>query len=83
MLLLEPYLVNRDETMLPRPWVKWAYQPARAEDVPAPFMWAYAATLQPPAGPVFLSIPMDDWAKLALGPALGRSVTRSEPCSAH
>jgi len=75
MVISEPYLANRDETMLPRPWVKWAYQPARAEDVPAAFMRAYATALQPPAGPVFLSIPLDDWAKPALGPALFREVS--------
>jgi thiamine pyrophosphate-dependent acetolactate synthase large subunit-like protein len=28
--------------------VKWAYQPAHAEDVPAAFMRAYAVALQPP-----------------------------------
>ncbi|WP_329045907.1 benzoylformate decarboxylase [Amycolatopsis sp. NBC_01488] len=69
MVITEPYLTNRDATTLPRPWVKWAYQPARAQDVPAAFMRAYAIALQPPAGPVFLSIPLDDWAKPALGPA--------------
>eukprot|EP01034_Spumella_vulgaris_P007343 gene7343-9355_t len=35
MLLLEPLLTNIDSTNLPRPWVKWAYEPARAEDIPA------------------------------------------------
>ena len=35
-------------TMLPRPWVKWAYEPVRAEDVPAAFMRAIATALQPP-----------------------------------
>jgi benzoylformate decarboxylase len=75
MVITEPYLANRDETMLPRPWVKWAYQPVRAEDVPAAFMRAYAIALQPPAGPVFLSIPLDDWAKPALGPAKIRQVS--------
>ena len=30
MLLCEPYLANPDETLLPQPWVKWAYEPARA-----------------------------------------------------
>src|ERR1700739_823181 len=29
MLLFEPLLTNRDETTLPKPWVKWAYQPVR------------------------------------------------------
>ena len=75
MVLCEPYLTNRDENLMPLPWVKWAYQPARAEDVPAAFMRAYAVALQPPAGPVFLSIPLDDWNKPALGPAVVRTVS--------
>ena len=75
MVLCEPYLTNTQETVLPRPWVKWAYQPARAEDVPAAFMRAYAIAVQPPAGPVFLSIPLDDWDKPALGPAVVRTVS--------
>ena len=76
MVLCEPYLSNPDETVFPRPWVKWAYQPARAEDVPAAFMRAYTIALQPPAGPVYLSIPLDDWEKPALGPAVIRTVDR-------
>src|SRR6202008_2657464 len=74
MLLTEPYLTNRDETMLPRPWVKWAYQPVRAQDVPAAFMRAIATALQPPAGPVFLSLPLADWDKPSEGPAVVRTV---------
>src|SRR3984893_1439357 len=66
MVLCEPLLTNRDETMMPRPWVKWAYQPVRAQDVPAAIMKAYAIALQPPAGPVYLSIPLDDWDQSAL-----------------
>ena len=61
---------------MPQPWVKWAYEPARAEDVPAAFMRAYAVATQPPAGPVFLSIPLDDWNKPALGPAVVRTVSQ-------
>ena len=75
MVLCEPYLTNPEETVLPQPWVKWAYQPARAQDVPAAFMRAYAIAVQPPAGPVFLSIPLDDWDKPALGPAVVRTVS--------
>lgn len=63
MLLAEPFLTNIDATQLPRPWVKWSYQPARAEDVPGAFMRAYAMAIQEPAGPVFLSLPLDDWDK--------------------
>jgi benzoylformate decarboxylase len=63
MLLIEPLLTNIDATTMPRPWVKWAYEPSRAEDVPGAFMRAYAVAIQPPSGPVFLSLPLDDWNK--------------------
>ncbi|MFT0859319.1 benzoylformate decarboxylase [Ancylobacter sp. G4_0304] len=63
MLLLEPLLTNIDAVNLPRPWVKWAYEPSRAEDVPGAFMRAYATAMQQPSGPVFLSLPLDDWEK--------------------
>ena len=76
MLLMEPWLTNVEATMLPRPWVKWAYEPVRAEDVPAAFMRAIATALQPPAGPVFLSLPLDDWEKPCAGPAVVRTVSR-------
>src|SRR3954470_3022426 len=80
MLLLEPYLTNVEATMLPRPWVKWAYEPVRAQDVPAAFMRAIATALQPPTGPVYLSLPLDDWDKPADGPAVVRTVgTRVAP----
>ena len=75
MVLCEPYLSNPDETVFPQPWVKWAYEPKRAEDVPAAFMRAYTIALQPPAGPVYLSIPLDDWGKPALGPAVIRTAS--------
>lgn len=61
MLLVEPMLTNIDATTLPRPWVKWAYEPARPQDIPGAFMRAYATAIQQPAGPVFLSLPLDDW----------------------
>ncbi len=75
MVLCDPYLSNPDPTLMPAPWVKWAYEPKRAEDVPAAFMRAYTVALQPPAGPVYLSIPLDDWEKPALGPAVIRTVS--------
>ncbi|MBV8055677.1 MAG: benzoylformate decarboxylase, partial [Deltaproteobacteria bacterium] len=80
MLLMEPWLTNVEPTMMPRPWVKWAYEPVRAQDVPAAFMRAIATALQPPSGPVFLSLPLDDWEKPCEGPAVIRSVaTRIAP----
>src|SRR5919197_5820566 len=42
MLLFEPWLTNVEATTLPRPWVKWAYEPVRPQDVPAAFMRAIA-----------------------------------------
>ncbi|KAA0099471.1 benzoylformate decarboxylase [Mycolicibacterium sp. P1-18] len=80
MALVDPYLNNREATEFPKPWVKWSYEPARAEDVPAAIMQAYAVAMQPPMGPVFVSIPLDDWDKPALGPAVVRDVsTRIAP----
>src|ERR1700721_2713722 len=80
MILGDPYLTNRDETLLPKPWVKWAYQPVRAQDVPGAIIRAYATAVQPPAGPVYVSIPLDDWDQPALGEAVVRSVsTRYSP----
>jgi benzoylformate decarboxylase len=59
-LLSEPFLISRAvETV--KPYVKWAYEPLRAEDVPAAIVQGYHHAMQPPMGPVFLSIPMDDW----------------------
>ena len=76
MLLMEPWLTNLEPTMLPRPWVKWAYEPTRAEDIPAVFMRAVATALQPPAGPVFLSFPLGDWEVPCEGPAVLRTVSQ-------
>src|SRR5580658_6043032 len=80
MVLSDPLLTNRDETVLPRPWVKWAYQPVRAQDVPGAIMRAYVTAVQPPAGPVYVSIPLDDWDQPALGEAVIRTAsTRYSP----
>jgi len=74
MALLEPYLTNVQAVETPRPWVKWSYEPVRPGDIPAAFMRAYATAVQPPAGPVFLSLPLDDFEK----PALGDPVVRTQ-----
>ena len=67
LALLEPYLYNVRAVEMPHPWVKWSYEPVRAEDTPAAFMRAYSTAVQPPAGPVFLSLPSDDFKKNAEG----------------
>ena len=75
MSIIDPYLNNPNATEFPKPWVKWSFEPARAEDVPAAFMQAYAVAMQEPKGPVYLSIPLDDWQKPALGPAVVRTIS--------
>jgi benzoylformate decarboxylase len=79
LMIGEPYLGNREATTMPKPWVKWSYEPYRAQDVPEAFMRAYAMALQPPAGPVFLSIPLDDWNQPPAGPARVRTVSNRRP----
>ncbi|MEV0877462.1 benzoylformate decarboxylase [Micromonospora echinofusca] len=74
MLLAEPRLTSRRATELPQPYVKWSHEPVRAQDVPAALMRAYATAVQPPAGPVFLSLPLDDWAQPADPPPAVRTV---------
>ncbi|MFD0821162.1 thiamine pyrophosphate-binding protein, partial [Micromonospora zhanjiangensis] len=75
MLLLEPRLTNRQPTELARPYVKWSYEPVRARDVPAALMRGYASAVQPPAGPVLLSVPLDDWQQPADPPPAVRVVS--------
>jgi benzoylformate decarboxylase len=61
LLPLEPFLFSSQATELPRPYVKWAIEPARAADVPRAIERAYHIAMTPPRGPVFVSIPIDDW----------------------
>jgi benzoylformate decarboxylase len=61
-LLAEPFLVSRAVDCV-TPYVKWACEPLRAEDVPSAIARGYHLAMQPPRGPVLLSIPMDDWNK--------------------
>jgi benzoylformate decarboxylase len=58
--VLTEFLVSRAVDVV-KPYVKWAYEPLRAEDVPTAIARGYYLAMQPPMGPVFLSIPMDDW----------------------
>jgi len=74
MLIHEPYLTNKNPYKQAEPWVKWSYEPARAEDVPAAFLRAYITAIQAPAGPVYLSLPMDDMDKECPGLPLPRKI---------
>lgn len=61
ILPLEPFLFAQNAPEFPKPYVKWSNEPARAEDVPAAIARAYYMAMQPPRGPCFVSVPIDDW----------------------
>ena len=61
ILPYDPFLFSAQATELPKPYVKWSVEPARAEDVPAAIARAYYIAMMPPRGPVLVSIPADDW----------------------
>jgi benzoylformate decarboxylase len=50
-------------TRVPEPQVKWSFEPARAQDVPRALSEAFHLATLPPTGPVFVSLPLDDWAR--------------------
>jgi benzoylformate decarboxylase len=60
-ITLQANLTNRDATRMPHPLVKWSYEPPRAEDVPLALAHGVHLASLPPRGPVFVSLPMDDW----------------------
>jgi benzoylformate decarboxylase len=60
-MTLQANLTNRDAIRMPHPLVKWAYEPARAEDVPLALAHGIHLASMAPRGPVFVSLPMDDW----------------------
>ncbi|HET6868852.1 MAG TPA: benzoylformate decarboxylase [Solirubrobacteraceae bacterium] len=59
-LALEPYLFARGAELM-APYVKHSEQPVRGEDVPAAIDRAWALAQTRPYGPVFVSVPADDW----------------------
>ena len=73
--MAEPFLVSRAVEVV-KPYVKWACEPLRPEDVPAAIARGYHLAMQPPRGPVFISIPMDDWNK-PCEPVVARKVSQS------
>jgi benzoylformate decarboxylase len=60
-ITMEASLTNRDAVFAPQPYVKWAHEPPRAQDVPQAIARAIHHASLPPRGPAFVSIPMDDW----------------------
>jgi benzoylformate decarboxylase len=79
LMTLQANLTNRDAVRMPHPLVKWSYEPPRAEDVPHALARAIHLASLAPRGPVFVSVPMDDWDASvddrAVAHATGRSVS--------
>ncbi|GHB14915.1 benzoylformate decarboxylase [Modicisalibacter luteus] len=63
MIGVESMLANVDAPSLPRPLVKWSYEPACPEDVPRAISQAIHMANLPAKGPVYVSIPHDDWGR--------------------
>ncbi|MFJ6676158.1 benzoylformate decarboxylase [Actinosynnema sp. NPDC091369] len=61
----EPFLNAPEATSLPRPYIKWAGEVSRPQDVPALIEKAYHIANQAPKGPVYVAIPEDDWVRPA------------------
>jgi benzoylformate decarboxylase len=61
ILPLQAFLYAERASEFPRPYVKYSVEPARAEDVPAAIARAYYTAMQPPCGPTFVSVPINDW----------------------
>jgi benzoylformate decarboxylase len=61
LITMQANLTNRDAVEVPKPFVKWSHEPPRAADVPFALAQAIHHATLPPAGPAFVSIPMDDW----------------------
>ncbi len=72
---LHAFLYAERATEFPQPYVKYSVEPARAEDVPGAIARAYYIAMQPPCGPTFVSVPVDDWAKSAQ-PVAARTISR-------
>ena len=71
-LMFDEPILWSDMVRVAEPWMKWAAEVSRVEDLPTAIRRAVQAALTPPTGPVFLSLPMDlqsELAELDLTPA--------------
>jgi benzoylformate decarboxylase len=75
ILPLQAFLYAERASEFPRPYVKFSVEPARPEDVPAAIARAYYVAMQPPCGPAFVSVPIDDWTH-QVAPVEARSISR-------
>jgi benzoylformate decarboxylase len=60
-ITMQANLTNRDATRVVHPFVKWSFEPPRAQDVPHALARAIHTVSLAPRGPAFVSLPMDDW----------------------
>src|SRR5215468_7672507 len=60
-ITMQANLTNRDATRVVHPFVKWSFEPPRAEDIPQALARAIHTVSLAPKGPAFVSLPMDDW----------------------
>ncbi len=61
LITLEGQLTNVDAINLPRPLVKGSFEAPSAAAVPATLARAADLAASAPTGPVFVSVPLDDW----------------------
>ena len=73
---LKAYLTNVDAPKLVEPLVKWSHEPARPQDAPQSLSKGILLATAAPAGPVYLSLPLDDWDQDADASALGQLKSR-------
>src|ERR1700753_4017307 len=74
---VDALLTHVDAIKLAEPLVKWSGEPLRPEDAPALGSKALMLAKTAPAGPVYLSITLDDWHKPADAHALEQLLMRS------
>jgi benzoylformate decarboxylase len=75
-ITMQANLTNRDAIRVVHPFVKWSFEPPRAQDVPHALARAIHTAALAPRGPAFVSLPMDDWNEEA-DPESGRVVERT------
>jgi benzoylformate decarboxylase len=73
---LKAYLTNVDAPKLAEPLVKWSHEPSRPQDAPQSLSKGILLATAAPTGPVYLSLPLDDWDQDADASALGHLKSR-------
>jgi benzoylformate decarboxylase len=75
-ITMQANLTNRDAIRMPHPLVKWSYEVPRAADAVAALARGIHLASLPPRGPVFVSVPMDDWTAEADADGAGQAIRR-------